>query len=458
MKLYNTLSRTKQDFVPLVDRQVSFYTCGPTVYDFAHIGNLRTYIFEDILRRTLEYDNFKVNQVMNITDIEDKLILKSEGQKTKLKVITSKFEKAFFEDLDKLNIEKPIHSPRATENIVSMLKLVKKLLDNGSAYKTPDGSVYFSIAKFEPYGKLSHLDKSGIKSGIRVNQDEYKKENPADFVLWKAWDEKDGDIFWEPSEILMGSDIVKGRPGWHIECSAMSQDLLGETLDIHAGAVDLIFPHHENEIAQSESATGKPFANLWIHGEHLLVDGRKMSKSLNNFYTLSDLKEKGFSPLDFRFFVLLGHYRTKLNFTWEGLEAAKNGLKNLRENVSRLGNLDNASAELIDKSKKNFDAAIFDDLNTPITISILQDLISRLSKENAGGETFINFIKEIDKVLSLKLVKDVKIPTGIYELAEKRHSAKKVGNFKEADKLREQINQSGFRVEDTPDGYQIFPK
>lgn len=458
MKLYNTLTRAKQDFVPITDKQVGLYVCGPTVYDFAHIGNLRTYIFEDILRRTLEYDDFNVNQVMNITDVEDKLIKASQGHKDELKEITSRFEKAFFVDLEKLNIEKASNITRATKYIPQMIKLVAKLIDKGFAYTTPDGSVYYSIDKFKDYGKLSHLDKSGIKAGARVNSDEYEKENPADFVLWKAWDEKDGDIFWEPKELVPGSDIAKGRPGWHIECSAMSQDKLGETLDIHAGAVDLIFPHHENEIAQSEAASDKTFANFWLHGEHLLVDGQKMSKSLNNFYVLSDLEKKGYSPLDFRYFCLLGHFRTKLNFTWEGLEAAKNGLNNLRQNVNRLTNLPDIDQTNIDKTHQLFTDAINDDLNTPVAISELQNLINLANSKNQGGNVLTKLISDFDKVLGLDLISKNDIPQNIIDLAEKRLTAKKAGDYSTADKLRAEIDQAGYIIEDTSGGFRLLKK
>ena len=456
LKLYNTLSKTKEDFSPLNPDRVGLYTCGPTVYDYAHIGNLRTYIFEDILEKTLTYLGYPVDRVMNITDVEDKLIKKSGGNREELKMITLLYEEEFFTDLKKLNIKKPETITRATEYLAQMISLVSDLINKGFAYKTEDGSVYFSINKFGEYGKLSHLDKEGMQAGARVNQDEYSKENPADFVLWKAWEEKDGDIFWVPSEIAPGSDIVKGRPGWHIECSAMAQDKLGDTLDIHAGAVDLVFPHHENEIAQSEARSGKPFANFWLHGEHLLVDNQKMSKSLNNFYTLSDLEAKGFSPLDFRYFVLLGHYRTKLNFTWEGLEAARNGLHNLRQNINRLKDLPDLDKTYLTNRTNKFNDAINDDLNTPVAISELQNLINLTNSKKQGGNTLIELIKDVDSVLGLDLILKNVIPQNIIDLAEKRLKAKELKDFELADTIRKEISEAGYSIEDTGDAYHLL--
>lgn len=457
IKLYNTLSRKEEIFKSSDDKIVKLYTCGPTVYDSAHIGNFKTYIFEDILRRTLEYSGFKVEQVMNITDVDDKTIRKSEGHEADFKKLTAEYEAAFFEDLKKLNVELPSSTPRATEYIEKMVAFIKDLLDKGVAYKATDGSIYFSIDKFPGYGQLSGLDKEGLKVGARVKQDEYAKDNPADFALWKAYDPTDGEIFWDPSTWLgAGTALGKGRPGWHIECSAMSQDKLGDTLDIHAGGIDLIFPHHENEIAQSEARTGKQFARFWIHGEHLLVDGQKMSKSLNNFYTLSDIEKHGFSPLDFRYFVLMAHYRSKLNFTWESLKAAKNGLKNLRQNVERLKDFPNIDDKEIDSAGKQFIEAIDHDLNTPIALSVLQDLISKAQSSQTGGEQVIKLIEKFDQVLALDLNVDNKIPEDIKALAEKRAAAKKAGDFASADRIRIEISQKGYQIEDTGAGHNLI--
>jgi cysteinyl-tRNA synthetase len=450
MKLYNTLTRKIDDFNPQGDT-VLMYTCGPTVYDTAHIGNLRTYLFEDILRRTLEYNGLKVSQTMNITDIDDKTICKSGGDLKKFKELTKKYEELFFADLKELNILPATQITRATEYIDKMVVFIEDLIKKGFAYKASDGSVYFSIAKFKDYGKLSHLDASGLKSGARVAQDEYDKENPADFALWKAYDESDGEIFYETS-------LGKGRPGWHIECSVMAKDSLGDSLDIHAGAVDLIFPHHENEIAQSEAHTGKKFANFWIHGEHLLVDNKKMSKSLGNFYTLADLKAKGFSPLDFRYFTLLGHYRSKLNFTWTGLEAAKNALNNLRDNIIRLQSLKDLDHETLDQAETAFKNAINDDLNAPQALGVLQKLITDANKAERGGEALIDLIHSFDQVLALDLITDVHIPQNITDLAKQRVEAKKSGDFELADDLRGQINAAGFEIEDSQDSFKMIPR
>lgn len=450
MKLYNTLSNKIEEFKPLAD-PVLMYTCGPTVYNTAHIGNLRTYVFEDILRRTLKYNRLSLIQAMNITDIDDKTIKNSDGNLNKFKELTRRYEADFFTDLRKLNIEKPEKVTRATDYIDKIVQFIEDLIKKGFAYKSDDGSVYFSIAKFGDYGKLSGLDKSGLKSGARVSQDEYDKENPADFALWKAYDESDGEIFYD-------SPWGRGRPGWHIECSVMVGDALGETIDIHAGAVDLVFPHHENEIAQSEAKNGKPFARFWVHGEHLLVDGRKMSKSLNNFYTLSDIEKKDYSPLDFRYFCLLGHYRSKLNFTWEGLDAARNALSNVRSHLERLADLKPVDNKIIEKAKTDFAKAVDDDLNTPQAIGVLQDLISSCQESNAGGQPLMDLIKDFDQVLALGLINNVDIPDQVLKLAEARARAKKAGNFSEADAIRDQILKLGFSVEDTQKSYKILPK
>ena len=280
LRFTNTMTRGKDEFIPLDDNHVRLYTCGPTVYDYAHIGNFRTYMFEDLLRRYLKYKGYRVTHVMNITDIDDKTIKGSLREKISLDDYTRRYKDAFFEDLDSLRIERADVYPEATTHIEEMVTLVKALIDRGIAYEV-DGNYYFSIAKFPEYGKLSHIDLSGLKAGARVASDEYEKESVSDFALWKAWDENDGDVFWE-------NELGKGRPGWHLECSAMSMKYLGESFDIHCGGVDNMFPHHENEIAQAEAATGKPFVKYWLHSEHLIVEGRKMSKSFNNFFKRVD--------------------------------------------------------------------------------------------------------------------------------------------------------------------------
>ncbi|MDO8443527.1 MAG: cysteine--tRNA ligase, partial [Candidatus Azambacteria bacterium] len=328
VKLYNFLTRKKETFKSLRPKQVGFYACGPTVYDYAHIGNLRTYIFEDILKRTLEYNEYKVNLVVNITDVEDKIIRESAKAGKSISDFVKPYEKAFFDDLKKLNIEKAWKYPKATKHIKEMLKIISALLKKGLAYES-GGSIYFALSKFKSYGKLSGLKNRELKTGARVDVDEYDKTNAEDFVLWKA--AKNNEPSWNAS-------FGKGRPGWHIECSAMSMRYLGETFDIHGGAIDLLFPHHENEIAQSEGATGKPFVKYFIEGEHLSVNGEKMSKSLGNIFNLRDLEAKKFEPLAFRYLALTAHYRSKLNFTWESLQASQNALNNLQEAVIKIKN------------------------------------------------------------------------------------------------------------------------
>lgn len=341
LKLYNILTRKKQLFKPLKDKMVGLYACGPTVYNYAHIGNLRTYIFEDILKRALEFNGYEVKYVMNITDVEDKIIRDSKKAKKNILDFVKPYEKAFFEDLKKLNIEKAYKYPKATQHIKEMIKIISALLRRGLAYKV-NNSIYFDIFKFKSYGKLSGLKSRELKVGTRVDVDEYGKADAEDFVLWKA--AKADEPSWN-------APFGKGRPGWHIECSAMSMKYLGETFDIHAGAVDLIFPHHENEIAQSEGVTGKPFVKYFIEGEHLLVDSKKMSKSFGNIHTLKNIEVKGFDPLAFRYLILTAHYRSKLNFTWKSLEAAQNALKKLRESVLEIQK--EAEKSIVLKNRKN---------------------------------------------------------------------------------------------------------
>ena len=319
VRLYNFLTRKKEVFRPLRKDWVGLYTCGPTVYNYAHIGNLRTYIFEDVLRRTMEYAGYKIKHVMNITDVDDKTIRDSSAAGESLKKFTEFYTKEFFKDLKSLNILPALEYPLATKHIPLMIKLIEKLLEKRLAYKI-GGSVYFDVSKFKYYGKLSRLKKRDLKIGARVDTDEYAKKSGEDFVLWKA--KKESEPFWD-------SPFGKGRPGWHIECSAMSMKYLGASFDIHAGGVDLLFPHHENEIAQSQGATGKKFAKYFLEGEHLLVDGKRMAKSAGNFFTLRGLEKKGFNPSAFRYLTLSAHYRSQLNFTWESLRAAENSLKRI---------------------------------------------------------------------------------------------------------------------------------
>jgi len=455
MKLFNTLSKSIEDFKPINENSVALYTCGPTVYNYAHIGNLRTYIFEDLLRRSLEYAGFSVNHVMNMTDVDDKTIKASDGKQKEFKDLTKKFENAFLADLDALNIKHPTEITRATEYIDQIVEFISDLLDRGYAYEGDDGSIYFSIDKFKDYGKLSGLDKEGIQTGARVSQDEYTKDNPADFALWKAWDEADGEIFWQ-------TKLGKGRPGWHIECSAMSQDKLGSTIDIHAGAVDLVFPHHENEIAQSEARTGEKFVNFWVHGEHLLVDGKKMSKSLGNIYLLADIEKKGFSPLDFRYLCLTAKYRDKLNFTWESLKAAQISRERLLNFIWHTENENmDSPPEHIDLRKGNYHQQFIDklnnDLNIPESLAVMWEMV----RDNSLSPWQRHFIlQEMDKVFGLGLFerKQEKIHTEIQKLVDEREKARENKNFARADEMREQIEKMGYVVEDMETGTKIYKK
>ncbi len=450
LTLYNSLSHKKEKFKPLAHRRsgqkvktVRIYTCGPTVYDYAHIGNLRTYVFEDLLRRTLALDGYRVKQVMNITDVDDKIIKKALALRKPISAVTKPYTKLFFGDLEKLNIEKVEYYTPATANIKEMVALIKKLVARGFAYQGEDGSIYFDISKFKSYGKLSGLDRRELKSGARVSADEYGKDNAQDFVLWKA--HKPGEPSWP-------SPWGAGRPGWHIECSAMSMKYLGETLDIHAGAVDLLFPHHENEIAQSEAATGKKFVRYWVHGEHLLVEGQKMSKSLHNIYTLRDLGNKGIEPLAFRYLILTSHYRSKLNFTWESARAAENALNSLREFLRHPSdNLVRAQAAYIRNYEKKFSAFLNKDLNTPEALALTWKVVRDVK---LSFKTKKELVLEFDKILGLGLaaVKPLELPVKIKKLIAEREKLRTYKQFVQADGLRRQIELLGYKLEDTPGG------
>jgi len=444
LKLYNILTRKKQLFKPLKDKMVGLYACGPTVYNYAHIGNLRTYIFEDILKRALEFNGYEVKYVMNITDVEDKIIRDSKKAKKNILDFVKPYEKAFFEDLKKLNIEKAYKYPKATQHIKEMIKIISALLRRGLAYKV-NNSIYFDIFKFKSYGKLSGLKSRELKVGARVDVDEYGKADAEDFVLWKA--AKADEPSWN-------APFGKGRPGWHIECSAMSMKYLGETFDIHAGAVDLIFPHHENEIAQSEGVTGKPFVKYFIEGEHLLVDSKKMSKSFGNIHTLKNIEVKGFDPLAFRYLILTAHYRSKLNFTWKSLEAAQNALKKLRESVLEIQKEAEKSIVLkndFNKYQDKFLSHVNNDLEMPCALALLWDIIK---SEKLTAKTKYNLIIDFDKIFGLNLskIKIEKIPPPVLKLVKEREKYRQEKNFTKSDELRQKIESLGWLVEDTIKG------
>ncbi len=458
IKFYNTLTRKIEKFIPLEDNIVKIYSCGPTVYDYAHIGNFRSYIFSDLLRRFLKYEGFKVIHTMNITDVDDKTIKRSKEEGVSLKEYTDKYIKTFFEDLETLNIEKVEFYPRATEHINEMIDLIKKLDKNGYIYKS-EGSIYYDISKFKEYGKLSKIDMSGIKSGVRIDVDEYNKEDVRDFVLWKA--KKEGEPYWE-------TEYGCGRPGWHIECSAMSMKYLGETFDIHTGGVDLIFPHHENEIAQSEGATGKEFVRYWLHCAHLIINGEKMSKSKGNFYTLRDLLNKGYSPKALRYILLSTHYRKQLNFTEEGIKASQQAvdkLQNFYDNVKNLNiknNKDSGFSKEIEKYKNEFDENLEDDLNISGALGAVFNFIHTTNKYIEE-----NKITENDKKLILELMRKFNMILGVIDenkkeeildgeiekLIKEREEARKIKDFKKADSIRDMLKERyGIILEDTREG------
>ena len=458
IKFYNTLTREKEEFSPINKREVLFYSCGPTVYNYPHIGNYRAYIFADTLKRVLMYEGYKVKHIMNLTDVDDKTIRDSQKEGRSLEEFTEFYTKEFFKDIKAFNIIKPKKFAKATDYIDEMVDIVKKLLKKGLAYKSEDGSVYFNIKKFKDYGKLSRLvlaDQKENASG-RIKTDEYEKDNAQDFALWKAWDEKDGNVFWN-------TVLGKGRPGWHIECSAMSIANLGEQIDIHTGGVDNIFPHHENEIAQSESSTGKPFAKYWMHNEWLLVDQKRMAKSFHNFYTLRDLVDKNISPLAYRFWLLMANYRTRVNFVWEALEGAETALKRLYNLYIELDKdiglsalpTGREQAGKVNKTYQNkFKEFIEDDLDTPRALSLLWDVLKDENISNADKKATV---LDFDKVFGLGFenLKKEKIPEKVQKLVKEREQARQNKNFKESDELRKEINSLGYEVKDTPEGQKI---
>ena len=457
LRFFNTMSRQKEEFVPITPDQVNLYTCGPTIYNFAHIGNFRSYMFEDLLKRYLKYRGFEVKHIMNITDIDDKTIRDSIKEGISLKEFTARYEKSFFEDIDQLDIERADIYPAATEHVPEMVTMIKALLEKGFAYEA-DGSIYFRISKFPEYGQLSHMDISQLKAGARVKSDEYEKESVSDFALWKGWDEADGEVFWE-------TEIGKGRPGWHIECSAMSSKYLGNHFDIHCGGVDNIFPHHENEIAQSCAATGEKFVNYWMHAEYLIVDGRKMSKSLGNFYTLRDLTEKGYPAIAIRCLLLSTNYRQQLNFTLEGLDAARNSIERLWDFYNKVsavtGGKDNPEIpEWIANVKAKFEQSLDDDLNISPALGAIFDFVRDINRQIAErhiSESDAVKVREtidsFDKVLGFMTpAKADDLDADIEGLIADRIEARKNKDYALSDKIRDDLLARGIILEDTPDG------
>jgi cysteinyl-tRNA synthetase len=458
LALFDTLRRERVAFEPLEPGRARMYTCGPTVHDFAHIGNLRTFLFEDLLRRVLEARGIEVTQVMNLTDVDDKIIQKAHAAGEAIAEFTRRYTEAFFEDLDTLNVERAEHYPTATGHIDAMVELVKRLEAAGHTYRTDDGSIWFRIASFPEYGKLSRIDLSGMRDGARVESDEYDKEDPKDFALWKA--AKPGEEAWD-------TELGRGRPGWHIECSAMSMAYLGETFDIHTGGVDNIFPHHENEIAQSEAATGRPLARMWLHAEHLIVDGQKMAKSLGNFFTLRDLLEHGYRPRAIRYLLLSVHYRQQLNFTFAGLDQAAASIERLSDFVRRVEELPPGGApdeELAARSRRAreaFDEALDDDLNTSRALAAVFEWVRDANRAMDEGRASAADRPALEAVLeAFDAVYDVLTPDpdelrldqGVRALIDERESARRARDWGRADVLRGRLEELGILVEDTPAG------
>ncbi|PIY59906.1 cysteine--tRNA ligase [Candidatus Woesearchaeota archaeon CG_4_10_14_0_8_um_filter_47_5] len=457
--VYNTLTRMKEEFKPLSTGRVGMYSCGPTVYNFAHIGNFRAYIFADLLKRYLLYKGFQVKHVMNLTDVDDKTIRDSQKEGMTLKAFTQKYTQYFMEDIKTLNLIPAELFPKATEHVPHMVALIKQLEKNNHTYQSEDKSTYFRIHSFKEYGKLSKLHLEGLESGAggRVKKDEYEKENASDFALWKAYEPGDGEVYWE-------TELGKGRPGWHIECSAMSTAYLGESFDIHTGGVDLIFPHHENEIAQTEGATNKPFVKYWMHNEHLLIDGRKMSKSLGNFFTLRDLLKQGHDPRGIRFVLASTHYRQQLNFTLEAVGASTNSVERLQNLVDTLSGIskDSTTPEVPEKItlvREKFEAAMDDDLNISEALGVLFDFVrevnSLIGKQALGwkdAEQVLAFFKDADSVLGVLSFDREPVPREIMALVQEREDVRKARDWKRSDELREEIKKQGYFVEDTPKG------
>ncbi len=455
LRFKNSLTRVKEEFKSIEPGKVRMYTCGPTVYDYAHIGNFRTYMFEDLLRRYLKYKGYEVTQVMNLTDVDDKTIRDSQAAGITLKEHTEPLKKAFFEDLDALGIERAEYYPAATDHIPEMVAIIKKLLDNGLAYEI-DGHYYFRIAAFPAYGKLANLDLTGLKAGARVAADEYEKDSVSDFALWKAWDGADGDVYWE-------TDLGKGRPGWHIECSAMSMKYLGNHFDIHCGGVDNMFPHHENEIAQSEGATGEKFVDYWLHSEWLIVESRKMSKSLGNYYTLRDVLDKGYSVAAVRYLLLATHYRQQLNFTFEGLAAARAALERYNDFIANLTDYAGSESggkaqQIIEKAIEGFEGSLDDDLNISGALGAVFDFIRDINRLKAGEQLTsaerdeaLKTIRSFDSVLNFAQ-KTETIDSRIEVLIQQRQDARKAKDFALADKIRADLLAEGIVLEDSPQG------
>jgi cysteinyl-tRNA synthetase len=469
IRLHNTLSGRLEPLHPLHKGEVRIYSCGPTVYDYAHIGNFRTFVFQDVLRRFLLFRGLRVLQVMNLTDVDDRIIQNAAAAGVSIREYTEKYVEAFLQDMNALHLQEPEETVRATDHIEDMVALISRLQEKGLTYPS-EGSIYYRIAKFPDYGKLSKIELGGMKAGARVDNDRYEKDDARDFALWKA--PKPGEHFWQTS-------IGPGRPGWHIECAAMAMKYLGETLDIHTGGIDLAFPHHENEIAESEPATGKPFVKIWLHAEHLIVDGEKMSKSLGNFFTLRDLFAKGTKPSSIRYLLLSVPYRRQLNFTADSLTQAASSVERLRNFVARLKTEQFAAGsnpEIVKRAAKalaDFDAGLADDLNTAFSLAAIFDLVRDVNTAMDRGEFLqqdapevLAIMEKFDAILAVLADDDDEklrelgfgsrpprwTPEKIEQLIAERNAAKKRRDFKRSDEIRQELLNSGIILEDTRDG------
>lgn len=453
LHIHNTLSGKKEEFKPLKPGAVSMYHCGPTVYDRVHIGNIRTFVMNDIIRRVFEYEGYKVTQVMNITDVDDKTIRRSQEEKKPLAEVTLHYETLFLGDIHSVNILTPHHLLRARDHINEMIEMISILLENDKAYQTRDG-IYFSIGLSKGYGELARLNlQNEVRE--RIANDEYEKENPRDFALWKFRTPEDGDVYWD-------APFGQGRPGWHIECSAMATRILGPTLDIHTGGIDLIFPHHTNEIAQSEAATHEHFVNYWIHGGFMNVEDTKMSKSKGNFLKLADIEEMGISPLAFRYWLLTSHYRTPVNFTHEALIGAQNAYIRLVETFMRLQEVEHEHVHAVAHPRnyaQEFKERISDDFDMPGAVALMWDMIKDHSLESHEK---IELLLSFDKVFGLGLhavdiLRKEEIPFEVKALAEAREEARKAKEWDKSDALRKEILARGYEVIDEKDGFRLKP-
>ncbi|HEX2780711.1 MAG TPA: cysteine--tRNA ligase [Gemmatimonadaceae bacterium] len=459
-RLYNTLTRTVEPFAPADGASVRMYTCGPTVYNPAHLGNFRTFLFEDLLRRTLRLRGWSVNQVMNLTDVDDKIIKRANERGLSITQVTNPVIEIFHRDREYLRIERAEAYPRATEFIPQMIALVQTLVDRGVAYQAEDGSVYFAIARFPQYGRLSRLDTREIRSGARVAQDEYSKENAQDFALWKSAKEED-----ERTAAAWDSPWGRGRPGWHLECSAMAMSLLGETLDLHCGGIDLIFPHHEDEIAQSEGATGKPFSHFWCHGAFLLTDGTKMAKRLGNVHTVADLRENNVPAAAVRHFVFSTHYRQELNLSGDALEGAINAVRRIGTFAQRLEEAKGGTPALAAAARtavESAQAALFDDLNAPEALAALHTFIGAANAELDRGGTDATALRAAREAFELmngvldvvpeEIAVDAELAARVEALLEERKAARARRDFAAADAIRKRLEEEGIVIEDLPTG------